>query len=177
MHDPQIPRPEAAGAGTPFDVYVALVPTDARLPEYLDRQRAEFVALLRGLPDDKALVHHAPYTWSIKQVVGHVTDTERVFAYRAMRIARGDATPLPGFDQDVYVAAAEFDRVPLADLLDEFDHVRRANVLLFRHVPAGAWSYRGTASGHAVTAGTFAYAIGGHTGHHLTIVRRRLGLE
>src|SRR5688572_4101679 len=110
MPDPVIPRPEPAGA--PFDYYVGLVPADAALLDYLERQRGGVLALLGDVGDDRALVRQAPYTWSIKQVLGHVIDTERVFAYRALRIARNDDTPLPGFDQDAYAAAADFDRVP-----------------------------------------------------------------
>lgn len=171
---PIIPRPDPAEYGPGFGTYIALVP-DADLLEFLERQLAQVLALLNGLTEDQALIHHAPYTWSIKQVVGHMSDTERIFAYRALRIARNDPTPLAPFDQDAYMTFSDFDRIPLGGLLAEFEHVRRSNLLLFEHMTPQAWARRGVVNDHAASAGTFAFAIGGHAKHHLDILRRRLG--
>jgi hypothetical protein len=166
-------RPDAAEYPAPFAAYVGLVPENNVLP-VLESQVGEVVALLRGLREDEVLRHHAPYTWSIKDVVGHLTDTERVMGYRALRFARADATPLPGFDENDYARAAGFDATPLADLLAEFEALRRSHLYFFRRLDAAAWSRRGTANGNPVTVRALAYVIAGHTRHHLNILRKRL---
>jgi hypothetical protein len=153
--------------------YVALVPEDEILPA-LEAQLEDMLSLLRAVPEDQASVRHPPYTWSIKQVVGHMSDAERIWAGRALRFARGDATPLPGFDENDYVRAAGFDRLPLGDLVSEFEAVRRANLWMFRGLPDVAWSRSGEANGNVVTVRALAYIIAGHARHHTAIVRRRL---
>jgi hypothetical protein len=153
--------------------YVALVPEDDVLG-VLEAQRAEFAALLRGVPEEKGGVRHAPYTWSVKEVVGHVTDAERVFGYRALRFARGDATPLPGFDENDYARAAESDRRPLAGLVAEFEALRRSHQLFFGNLPDAAWERAGEANGHRVSVRGLAYIMAGHARHHTVILRRRL---
>lgn len=168
-----IPRPTSADYAPGFGTYISLVP-DGDVLRFLAEQLKELLLLLIKLPEQDALVRHAPYTWSIKQVIGHIIDTERIFAYRALRIARNDPTPLASFEQDDYVKFADFDAVPLGELLQELTHVRESNLLLFRHVPQGAWLYRGVVNNHPATAGAFVYAIAGHTKHHLDILRKRL---
>src|SRR5205085_948445 len=122
-----------------------LVP-DKEIVSALAKELEHTLGLLDELPDATACLRHPPYTWSIKEVVGHLTDTERVFGYRALRIARGDETPLPGFDENAYARAAAFDRLPFPELLLEFSAVRHAHLLLFRHLPEEAWTRRGTAN-------------------------------
>ena len=156
-----------------FSRYTKLVPDGDALAALVG-QVADTLALLRGVPDDQAGVLHPPYTWTIRQVVGHLIDGERVFAYRALRFARGDATPLPGFDENAYAAAAESDRIPLAELAAEFEAVRRATVLMFRHLPPAAWARRGVANGADLGVRELALAIAGHELHHAAILRRRL---
>ncbi len=173
MSQPIIPRPDPTEFGPGFGTYINLVP-EGNLLEILERQLADFLKLLHDLPAEQALIHHAPYTWSIKQVVGHVTDTERIFGCRALRIARNDTTPLSSFDQDAYVQFSHFDRITLHDLVEEFEHVRKSHLLLFEHLEEHAWSRRGVVNNHRATASTFAYAIAGHAKHHLEIVRKRL---
>src|SRR5262249_56600981 len=109
-------------------------------------QAEELFALLRAVPEKEAGVRHAPYTWSVREVVGHMMDAERVFAYRALRFARGDATPLPGFEENEYVRAAEFDRYPLIELVAEFEAIRRTTFWLFRHLTEEAWGRTGVAN-------------------------------
>ena len=133
-------------------------------------------ALLGHLSDDEARARYEPGKWSIKESLGHVVDTERVFAYRALRIARGDQTPLPGFDQDAFMEHAGFDERPLASLLEEWDVVRRSTLALFRSLPAEAFERRGTASDASVTVRALAYIIVGHVSHHLEILRTRYSL-
>jgi hypothetical protein len=132
------------------------------------------LALLRRTSEEVANTRHPPYTWSIKEVVGHLTDTERVFGHRALRFARGDQTPLPGFDENNYVRAANFDAQPMAALLDQFEQVRRSHLLFFGHLPEEAWERGGVANNNAVTVRALAYIIAGHERHHAAIVAKRL---
>jgi hypothetical protein len=168
-------RPDPSEYSPYYANYIAHAPDDGDILAILEHQPAELRALLGGLSDAEALAVHPPYTWTIKQVVGHLNDGERVFAYRALRFSRGDATPLPGFDQDPYVAAAPSNRLPLADLLDEFDALRRATLHLLRPLDAAAWSRSGVASDAPVTVKALAYILAGHVNYHAAILRKRLG--
>lgn len=156
-----------------FGKYIALAP-EGDLAGFLEGQLAGVERLLAGLSDEQALALHAPYTWSIKQVVGHVIDCERVFGYRLLRIARGDETPLPSFDENLFMQTADFNRWPLHDLVSEFASLRRSHVQMIRHFPAEAWTRRGTVSNHPMTARAMAYALAGHAEHHLAIARKRV---
>jgi DinB superfamily len=168
-------RPAANEYAGFFANYVALVPEADILPA-MEKQLEEMLALLRHVPKGQEDVCHAPYTWTIKEVVGHLNDAERVFAYRALRFAREDATPLATFEENPYVTAGKFNRLALADLASEFEHLRRANIFLFRGMPAEAWSRVGIASGAPVTVRALAYVIVGHVRHHGAILRKRIGI-
>src|SRR5262249_19172043 len=148
--------------------YVGLVPEDEILPALTGELEAT-LDLLRAVPEEESLVRHPPYTWSIREVVGHITDSERVFGARALRFARDDATPLPGFDENAYAVAAGSDRIPLADLVAEFEAVRRSHLAFFRHLPAAAWSRRGVANSSEVSVRALAYILLGHERHHIGI--------
>jgi hypothetical protein len=156
-----------------YAAYVALVLEEDVVPA-LEDQLDDLLTLLRGVREEQASVRHPPYTWSIKEVVGHVTDAERIFAARALRFARGDSTPLPGFDENAYVRGAGFDRLLLEDLVSEFESVRRANLCFFRNLPDAAWSRTGEANGNVVSVRALAYIIAGHARHHTAILRKRL---
>jgi hypothetical protein len=157
--------------------YVGRVP-EKDILAVLERQLDEFPALLGGLGEERALSRYAAGKWSVKEVVGHIVDGERVFSYRALRFARGDRTPLAGFEQEGYVANGGFDRRPLADLLAEWEHLRRANLLFFRHLDAESWGRSGIASNAEVTVRALAYILAGHLRHHLAILTERyLGEE
>jgi len=132
--------------------------------------------LLRGVSDKDALKRYAPGKWSVKEVAGHLADTERIMAYRALRIARGDETPLPGFDENAYVPPAKFDARPLVDLIGDLFTVRAATVALFRTFDADAWRRRGTASGKPISVRALGYMIPGHERHHVEILKTRYGL-
>ncbi len=165
-------RPDATEYASAYENYVALVPGDDVIA-VLSRQRAETRDLLRGIPEDAADSRYAPGKWSIKELVGHIIDGERVFAYRALRFARGDRTPLAGFDQDPYVAAANSDARTLASLAEEFEHVRASTVLLLQSLDGEAWQRRGTASDNEISVRALAYIIAGHEAHHVRILRER----
>jgi hypothetical protein len=139
-------------------------------------QIEETAALLRGVSEPDAMYRYGRGKWSIKEVVGHLTDVERIMAYRALRIARGDTTPLPSFDENAYVPVAKFDNRSLADLVGELRTVRAATLALLRTFDAEAWLRRGTASGKPVSVRALAYVIPGHERHHVEILRTRYGV-
>ena len=166
-------RPASDEYAPAFDPYIRLVP-EGDVLETLAAQIGRMQALLQPLSDAEALKLHPPYTWTLKQVLGHVTDCERIFGYRALRLGRNDSTPLPGFDENQYVQFAGFDAWPMSELLEEFSFVRRAQICLFRHLSPEAWQRRGTVIGHTATPRAFAYVIAGHSEHHLAIIKKRL---
>jgi hypothetical protein len=139
-------------------------------------QIEETAALLRGLSETDAMYRYAPGKWSIKEVVGHLADTERIMSYRALRIARGDVTPLASFDENAYVPVANFDNRSLADLVGEWRTVRAATLALLRTFDAEAWQRRGTASGKPVSVRALGFMIPGHERHHVEILRTRYGV-
>ena len=167
-------RPESDEYSGPFARYIELVP-EQRVLDLLAEQHRAAVTLLQPLDEAAANTLHPPYTWSIKEVIGHCTDAERVFAYRALRAARGDTTPLPGFEENDYARQAHHGTYPHAELLAEFGHVRLASIALFRHLDDTAWLRRVTASGMSLSVRAWAYVVVGHARHHLAIVEQRLG--
>ncbi|HLM68739.1 MAG TPA: DinB family protein [Longimicrobium sp.] len=167
-----IPRPDASEHLPYYRKYVDLVP-DGDLATMLRAQLDETLALVRGLPEEQGGHRYAPGKWSIREVLGHVIDTERVFAYRALRIARGDATPLEGFDENAYAAASGADGRTLADLAQELEHVRLGNVAFLRALGDEALARRGTANGAEVTVRALAWILAGHELHHRGLLRER----
>jgi uncharacterized damage-inducible protein DinB len=152
--------------------YISLVPS-GDLIETLTANGHETAALLRGLPPEKAARRYAAGKWSIAELVLHVIDAERIFAYRALCVGRGDQTPIPGFEQDDYVPNCNAANRTLEDLAEEFEVVRRATVLLLRGFDDAAWSRMGTASDNPVSARALAYIIAGHEIHHVKILQER----
>lgn len=166
----------APGEYAPFYAgYVARVPAGDVVTR-LQRQIGETAALLRPLDAAKASYRYAPGKWSVIEVLGHLCDAERVFAYRVLRIARGDETPLAGFDENVYVPAGEFERRSITDVLGEFEAVRAATVALLGSLPEPAWTRWGVASGQRVTVRALAHIIAGHELHHVDVLRTRYGI-
>ncbi|MFO0891630.1 MAG: DinB family protein [Isosphaeraceae bacterium] len=166
-------RPDGSEYAPFYAGYVKLVP-EGDILATLEAQLGEMLVLLSSVSESESLVRHAPYTWSVREVVGHMTDAERVFGYRALRFSRSDATPLASFDENAYTQAGCFDRVPLADLVREFEVTRRSNLLLFRHLSPESWSRGGKASDNFVTVRALAHIIVGHARHHTEILRKRL---
>ena len=172
MSAPTPARPSADEYASYYETYVSLVP-DADLVGTLERQGAETLALLRGLTEEQGAHRYEPGKWSVKQLVGHVNDGERLFSYRALAFSRGDRQPLPGMEQEQWMAGVDFDSRTLASLADEFEAVRRSTLLLLRHLSPEAWARRGTASDSEVTVRALAYIIAGHEAHHVRILRER----
>lgn len=167
-----IPRPDASEHLPYYARYVDRVP-EGDLLQTLRAQLQETLALVRGLPEERGGHRYAPGKWSIRQVLSHVIDTERIFAYRALRIARGDATPLASFDENAYAAASNADARTLADLAEELEHVRLGNLAMFRALDGEALARRGAASGGEVSVRALAWILAGHERHHVALLRER----
>ena len=165
-------RPQSGEYAPYYDRYISLVPGNDILAA-LDEQRRQMLLLLSGRTEADGDLRYAPDKWSLKEVVGHLNDTERIMSYRALRIARGDATPIEGFEQDDYVRNAPFARRPLEDLIEDYIAVRRATVSLFRNLDEPAWSRRGLANKNEVTVRALAYIIAGHELHHRRILEEK----
>lgn len=166
-----VSRPGSNEYAPYYDKYVSLVP-EGDILVTLEKQSPETAALL-ARPESEGDFRYAPGKWSVKESLGHVIDAERVFSYRALRIARNDKTPLAGFEQDDYVKYGPFGHCSLAALVEEFTSVRKATVLLFRAFDEAAWSRRGVASNNEVTVRALAYMIAGHELHHRRLFREK----
>jgi len=165
-------KPAADEYASYYGKYISLIDDDD-IVNALEAQLQATVACLRGLSEEQGNYAYEPGKWSIKELVGHINDAERIFAYRALRIARGDKTPLPGFEQDDYIPNANFNAQTLADLTTEFELIRRSNLALFKHFSDEAWVRRGTASENPVSVRALVYVIAGHELHHMNILRSR----
>jgi hypothetical protein len=155
-----------------FGRYISLVP-EGDILTILARQNESTMALLKSLAESQGGYRYAPEKWSIKELVGHLSDAERIFADRALRFARADQTPLPGFEENDYVKNASFDSHPLADIVSGFADVRRSTLSLFRTMALDATARRGEANNAEISVRALAYVIAGHELHHMNILRTR----
>jgi hypothetical protein len=142
----------------------------------LERQTSEVRQLAASIPAERETFRYGEDKWSVREVFGHLIDGERVFSYRTLRFSRGDQTPLPGFEENDYVAASHFDSRPLSSLVDELVLLRQANLALFRGLAPEDWPRTGTANGHPVSVRALAFIMAGHVQHHFNILRDRYGL-
>ena len=165
-------RPLPGEFAPAYAPYVAAVPTGDVLA-ILQVQSDAVSALFGGLSEAQAGFRYAPGKWSMKDLLQHLIDAERVFSYRAMRVGRGDTTPLPGYEENAFAAAAHADHRAMADLLAEWQAVRAGSQALFRSLPEAAWANVGNANGVPITARCFPFLCAGHTAHHLGIIRER----
>lgn len=172
MTSPATQRPVLDESGPYYARYIAEVP-DGDVAKHLVGQMGDTLALLASLSDDEALYRYAEGKWSVKEIVGHVADAERIFGYRLLRVVRGDATPLPGFDENAFVAGAEFDRIPLAQLLHALRIGRENTTTLVHSLRPSDWDRRGTASDTPLSARALVWIIAGHELHHRTVLRER----
>ena len=155
-----------------FSHYVKFVP-EGDIIQTLEQQIENSLSLLRTIPSDKGNFRYAPDKWSVKELLGHLIDSERMFTYRALRFARNDQTPLPGYEQDDYVREGNFDSRNLADMVEEFATVRRATIQLLRPLNETEWLRHGKANENDVSVRALAYIIAGHELHHMGVLRSR----
>ncbi len=167
-------RPDSSEYADFYKSYIARVP-DGPVTDFLARQAEQYRQLLTGVSDRDAGAPAAPGKWSIKQVLGHVCDAERVMTYRALRFARGDQKELHGFEQDDYVREAGSNSRSLEDLLHEFGSVRQATIALFNSLPPGSEVRAGVANGNRVTVRALAYIAAGHAQHHYELLKAGSG--
>ncbi|MEO8030143.1 MAG: DinB family protein [Gemmatimonadota bacterium] len=158
-----------------YGPYIGLVP-ECDLAVVLPQQLAATRAIFGTVTPAKAGYRYADGKWSVREVLGHMTDVERIMTYRLLRVARADTTALPGFDEGAYVPVSGAEQRTTADLVDEFAAVRGATVALFRGLPADAWSRIGNANGHPISARALGYIVAGHERHHLETLRARYGV-
>jgi hypothetical protein len=165
-------RPKPGEYNPYFDRYISLVLSNDIIGT-LERQVPKTLALFSGRSEADGNFRYAPGKWTLKEVLGHLNDTERIMAYRALRIARGDQTPLAGFEQDDYVRDGPFADLSLAALIDEFRSIRAATLTLLRSFRPQDWTRRGVASQKDITVRALAYIIAGHELHHRNILEER----
>lgn len=165
-------KPEKSEYDPYYEKYVSLVP-DADVVAVLASQPTELQDIFVALPEEKGTYAYAEGKWSLKEVISHLIDGERIFAYRALRISRGDETPIEGFEQDGYIENSHANDRSFGDLLEEFNLLRRANLLLFHNLRDDGWSRLGTASGAGVSVRALAHIMAGHVLHHVNVLRGR----
>lgn len=165
-------RPATTEYDPYYERYISLVPDD-NIVQTLGGQLAETLTVLGAISEAQAGYRYAPDKWSIKEVIGHVVDTERIFAYRALRFARNDRTPIEGYDQDEFARYGGFDARTLADLAQEFEHVRRANMVLFSSFNEAVLARHGTANQVEVSVRALLYILAGHERHHMNVLKAR----
>lgn len=165
-------RPQAGEYAEHFAVYIDKVP-EGDLLELLQTQPAFAKEEWGSLTEEQGNYRYAEGKWSLKEVLGHISDTERVMSYRLLRISRGDTTPLPGFDEELFVRHSTFGRQPVSALLHDFSAVRESTLSLIRQLDDEAWLRQGNASGVTISARALAYVIAGHAQHHLSMIRER----
>jgi hypothetical protein len=171
-----ISRPSADEYAPAFDGYISRVADVSDAVAALAVQKDRFARSVASMTEQEAGFRYALDKWSVKELVGHVCDGERIFSYRLLRIGRGDATPLPGFEENDYVVAARSDDRRLPELLDEWQTVRSATSALVRGMPSEAWANRGTSNGHPISTRALLYIILGHAAHHLNVLHTRYGV-
>lgn len=167
-----IGRPQSTEAAAHYFTYINRV-AGVNATIIIETQLADALQFFSTISEEKSLYRYAPEKWSVREVLNHITDTERAFAFRALWFARGFAEPLPGYDQNIAAAGAAADRISWADHLDDFRSVRLSTISLFKNLPPDAWLRTGIASGNLFTVRAVAFLIPGHVAHHIAILRDR----
>ena len=165
-------RPETNEFAPYYNTYVSTVEGNNVMP-VLESQTAELRSIFSGMPEEKGTFAYAEGKWTLKEALSHLIDGERIFAYRILRISRGDKTPIEGFEQDGYIENSNANGRPFADLLNEFDFQRRSNMLMLRNISDENSRLMGTASDKPVSVRALAYIAAGHVTHHLNILKER----
>lgn len=165
-------RPEKDEYAEYYGRYVSLV-EESDIVAVLENQQSEMLKIFQKISEEKSLFAYAEGKWTIKELIGHLTDGERIFAYRALRISRADQTPIEGFEQDDYIENSNFNNTRLSELTDELLYARKSNLIFFKNLTDEAWLRTGTASGNPVSVRALAYIMVGHIRHHLNILNER----
>jgi DinB superfamily len=165
-------RPDKNEYAEYYEKYISLV-AENNIVAAMQNQLEEFTNLFASIPEAKGAFSYAPNKWTIKELVGHLIDGERIFAYRALRFSRSDKLPIEGFEQDDYVANADFNSIKLADLVEELSLLRRANILFFKNLTTEMQVLKGTASNAEISVRALAFIMVGHIRHHLNILNAR----
>lgn len=169
----RIEKPNADEHAPYVERYIRLLPDDDLVLQHLQENLRTMRVFLRSLPEDKLLYRYAPNKWTIKEILLHLSDDERIYVYRALRFARNDKTELPGFDQDEYTYHSGANERSLEDLLDELATVRAATLSFYNGVPAEMLTRSGIADGNVMSVRAIAYHIAGHELQHLNVIRER----
>lgn len=169
---PAMNRPDKTEYAEYYHKYIQAVPNED-ISDILEDQLNTAVGLFSNITEEKSQYRYEPGKWSIREVLGHIIDAERVFAYRALRFSRGDQKPLQGFDENEYINNSNYDKTNLTLLIEEFSNIRKSTIALFKSLNNEMWLKKGNASGHDVTVRGLAYIIAGHTEHHLEIIKER----
>lgn len=167
-----IARPEPGEYAPYYDRYISLI-TGTDILGTLDAQRRQTLILLSGRDESEGEFRYAPEKWSAKEVLGHVCDTERIFAYRILRISRADRTPIEGFEQDGYILNGPFGKIAFAEVIEDYIAVRRATLTLLRNLNEQAWTRRGIANKNEISVRALAYTSAGHELHHRRILEEK----
>lgn len=169
-------RPQTTEAASYYFKYIDLVTSDEILPA-IESQMGETLQFLQGISEEQSLQTYAPGKWTIREVLNHVNDGERVFLARAFWFARGFQDPLPSFEQDVAVQSAQANQTSWAELVEEFRTVRLSTISFFKNLPSEAWMRTGIASDNPFTVNSVAYIIAGHVAHHTQVLREKYGIS
>jgi len=165
-------RPATSEYDPYYQGYVSLVPEEDIIPA-LESQMDELSRLFEKVPDERGTFSYADGKWTLKEVLSHLIDGERMFAYRAFRIARGDQTPIEGFEQDGYIENSHANRRPIAELIEEFALLREANLILFQNLDDADWIRTGKANNVEISVRSLAWIMVGHVRHHVAILKER----
>ena len=168
-------RPQSTEAASYYFNYIDLITSDEIVPA-MESQMDETLRFLEGISEEQSLTSYAPGKWTIRELLNHVNDGERIFLGRAVWFARGFQDPLPSFEQDVAVQAAKANQTPWSELVEEFRTVRLSTLSFFKHLPDEAWSRTGVASDNPFTVRAVAYIIAGHVTHHTQVLKEKYGI-
>lgn len=168
-------RPDSSEYRDYFERYISLV-EEIDVLGLLNAQADLVHGAMSGLSEERGGYRYAPGKWTVREALGHLVDTERVFGYRALSIARGETFNLPSFEEDLYAAAAGHDRAPIDELAEEFATLRRSHVLMLRHLDDAAWQRIGLSNGHPLSTRAVAFIMAGHVRHHAHLFTERYGV-
>lgn len=166
-----IQKPQLQDYPSFYTPYIDLINDDVM--KELENQSTTFYAFIKNIPTEKADYRYAEGKWSVKEVIGHVLEVERIMTYRALAISRGDQQSLPGMDEDNYIAHSNYANQDLADMAEEFLHLRNANIYLFKSFSPEMLDRKGIANGNPITVAALVYIVAGHLSHHVMVLRNR----